>query len=87
MKSKKRKWEELLLDPKLEKRVLDGSARRFQKEKSRNQKYAYSVTGALLVFVFLGLGNYFTSLDELSSQVSFLVEEYDANPLIYIAEE
>lgn len=84
MKPNKRKWEELLEDPNLEKRITKISEKRFQSETNRNRKIA-----AFAFMFFLSVGAFtYTNIvlpaDELTSNVSMLMEEFDSNPFLYL---
>ncbi len=87
MKPNKRKWEELLEDKNLENRIQNTSQRRFQKERNRNR-----ILGSFAILLFGILGyyanvSYVFSAEELTNNVSVLLEEFDSDPFLYLAED
>ncbi len=87
MKPNKRKWEELLDDANLEKRITNISEKRFRSETNRNQKitaFAFMFLFSIGIFTYT---NYILPTDELTSNVSMLMEEFDSNPFLYLGSD
>jgi|JI10StandDraft_1071094.scaffolds.fasta_scaffold269297_5 type II secretory pathway component PulM len=87
MKSKKRKWEELLDDAGLEARILNTSKVRFRNESDRNRMLASTTLAFLFLMGVFTYTSIISPADELSNNVSMILEELDANPFLYLAED
>jgi hypothetical protein len=87
MKSKKRKWEELVADPNLENRIHKNSESRFKRERIRNRLIGSAIASLVLTVSVFSYTSMLSSTDDLSNNVSFLFEEYDSNPFFYLGDD
>lgn len=87
MKPDNKKWEELMDDPKLEGRIRNHSFSRYRREKNRNRILVGVIAMILMMINIFSINEYIYDRADLTTNVSFLVDELDSGLFFHIVSD